>query len=162
MAYASFGARFAAYFLDGIIVALLFIPAIVALAAGPTKITTCSVDSEGNITVGEEINSLCEVPTNGTIAAAVLLGLVAFAGGLLYYTTLIGGRGQTVGKKALGIKVVDATSGLPIGNGRALGRFLFQGFISGSLCYLGYLWSLWDKRSQTWHDKVVSSVVVKA
>ena len=27
---------------------------------------------------------------------------------------------------------------------------------------LGYLWALWDNRKQTWHDKVVSTVVVRA
>jgi uncharacterized RDD family membrane protein YckC len=162
MQYASVGARLGAAVLDGIIAGILFIPAIVAVAAGPTRITTCSVDSEGNVTIGEEINSVCEVPTNGTIAAAVLLGLVALAAVVLYYTLMVGGTGQTLGKKAVGVRVVDATSGQPIGNGRALGRYLFATFISGNLCALGYLWAFWDGRKQTWHDKVVSSVVVKA
>jgi hypothetical protein len=38
---------------------------------------------------------------------------------------------------------------------------LFASFISGQICGLGYLWALWDKQRQTWHDKVISSVVVK-
>jgi uncharacterized RDD family membrane protein YckC len=162
MQYAGVLARFGAVLIDGLITALLLAPAIIALVAGPTKVTTCSVDSEGNITIGEEINSLCEVPTGGTIAAAVLLGLVGLVAVLLYYTRMIGGTGQTIGKKAVGVRVVDSTSGAPIGTGRALGRYLFATFISGNLCALGYLWALWDGRKQTWHDKVVSSVVVKA
>jgi uncharacterized RDD family membrane protein YckC len=162
MHYAGVGARFLATLIDGVLVALLFIPLVVVLAAGPTRITTCSLDSDGNITIGEEINGICEVPTGGTIAAAVLLGLVALGAAVLYYTTMIGKTGQTIGKKATSVRVVDATSGAPIGNGRALGRFLFAGFISGNVCALGYLWALWDPRKQTWHDKVVSSVVVKA
>lgn len=163
MTYAGFWARFAAMLLDGIITGLLFIPAVIAIVAGPKRVTTCSVDSEGYVTVGGEINSLCEVPTGGAVAAAVVLGLAALAGVILYYVRLEGGpTGQTVGKKALGIRVADATTGGPIGGGRALGRYAFKVFISGSICNLGYFWMLWDKRKQTWHDKVVSSVVVEA
>lgn len=160
--YAGFGARFGALLLDGVIVVLFFVPAVVALIAGPTRISTCSVDEQGNITIGQEINSICEVPTGGTIATALLLGLAALIGMVLYYTRMIGRSGQTLGKRATGVRVVDATSGGPIGGGRALGRYLFAVFFSGNFFALGYLWALWDKRNQTWHDKVVSSVVVKA
>lgn len=163
MTYAGFGSRLVALVIDWMVVGLLFVPAILAINTGPTRITRCSVDQQGNVTIGQEINAFCEVPTGGTIAAAILLGLLALAGALVYYAKLEGGpSGQTVGKKALGIKVVDATTGGPIGGGRAVGRYLFKSFISGNLCFLGYLWSLWDGRKQTWHDKVVTSVVIKA
>lgn len=163
MAYAGFWARFGALLIDSIITGLMFVPAIIAVAAGPTRITRCSVDDAGNVTIGEQINSLCEVPTGGTIAAAVLLGLLALIGVLVYFAVLEGGpTGQTLGKRALGIRVVDASTGGPIGTGRALGRYLFKSFISGNICFLGYLWALWDGRKQTWHDKVVTSVVVRA
>jgi uncharacterized RDD family membrane protein YckC len=26
---------------------------------------------------------------------------------------------------------------------------------------LGYLWMLWDKEKQTWHDKIIGSIVVR-
>lgn len=162
MQYASVPARFGALLLDWIIVSLMWIPMVVALVAGPTRITTCSVDDEGNVTIGEQINSVCEVPTGGTIAVAVLLGLLAFVGAVLYSVLPVGKTGQTLGKRALGVRVVDAATALPIGTGRALGRWLFAAFISGNICGLGYLWAIWDNRKQTWHDKVVSSVVVKA
>lgn len=163
MQYAGFWARFAAALIDGIITSLLFVPAVIAFAAGPRKITSCSIDSSGNVTVGEQINGLCKVPTAGTIGAGLLLGLVGLVLVVLYYAKLEGGpSGQTIGKKALGIRVADATTGGPIGSGRALGRYLFKTLISGNVCALGYLWMLWDGRKQTWHDKVVTSVVVKA
>jgi uncharacterized RDD family membrane protein YckC len=163
MQYAGFGTRFMALIVDTLITGLMFAPAIIALYAGPTEIEPCSVDASGNVTVGDDINAICEVPTNGTIAAAALLGLLAFAAVLVYYAKLEGGpKGQTIGKRAFGIRVADATTGGPIGTGRALGRNLFKMFISGNLCFLGYLWALWDGRKQTWHDKVVSSVVVRA
>ena len=38
---------------------------------------------------------------------------------------------------------------------------MFAGFISGQICYLGYLWMLWDGKNQTWHDKVAGTFVVR-
>lgn len=161
--YATFGSRLGAWLLDGIIMTLFFVPAVIALTAGPTEIEPCSVDSSGNVTIGEEINALCEGPTSGTIATAVLLGIAAVVGVVLYQAKLAGGpTGATLGKRAVGIKIVDGATGGPIGGGRAVGRWLFATTISSWLFYLGYLWCLWDVRQQTWHDKVVSSVVVKA
>ena len=32
--------------------------------------------------------------------------------------------------------------------------------VSGFVCLLGYLWMLWDRERQTWHDKVANTVVV--
>ena len=57
--------------------------------------------------------------------------------------------------------MVDKYTGQPIGVGKALGRYLFAAFISGQVCDLGYLWMLWDADKQTWHDKVVNSIVVR-
>ena len=68
--------------------------------------------------------------------------------------------GQTIGKRMLGIRVYDfGGSGGPIGYGRAFIRWLGR-IISGIPCYLGYLWMLWDKEKQTWHDKLATTVVV--
>lgn len=160
--YAGVGARLGALLIDAIVTGLFFVPAFVVLNTGPTKISSCTVDSSGDVTFGGGRRALCEVPTAGTFAAAALLGLLALAVTLFYYARLEGGpKGQTVGKKAVGVRVVDATTAGPIGPGRAVGRYLFKSLISGNLCLLGYLWAFWDSRKQSWHDKVVSSVVVK-
>ena len=79
---------------------------------------------------------------------------------LAYFIALEGGpTGQTLGMKAVSIRVVDFDGGGPIGYGRATVRALVQYFLSGIL-YLGYLWMLWDREKQTWHDKASRSVVV--
>ena len=67
--------------------------------------------------------------------------------------------GQTAGKRLLGIRVIDFSSGGPIGYGRAAIRAVAR-YISQIPCYLGYLWMLWDKEKQTWHDKLANDVVV--
>ena len=157
---ASVGARFGAMLIDGLIVAAFAIPAYVVLFAGPTEIEPCSVDDAGNITIGEANNALCEGPTNGTWAIFALMLVTAVIGGIYYYAKLEGTRGQTVGKKALGIRVVDATTGGPIGVGRGIGRY-FARIISAIPFYLGYLWAIWDPKKQAWHDKMVNDLVIK-
>jgi uncharacterized RDD family membrane protein YckC len=81
---------------------------------------------------------------------------------LAYFTYFEGGpTGQTVGKRALGIRVYDFRQGGPIGYGRGLLRQIGK-WISGLVILLGYLWMLWDKEKQTWHDKIAGTVVVPA
>ena len=70
-----------------------------------------------------------------------------------------GPTGQTLGKRALGIRVIDFQAGGPIGYGRAVVRYLVKTLLSWILL-LGYLWMLWDREKQTWHDKAANSVVV--
>lgn len=167
--YATVGARFVAKLIDGLVLGfaslVAFLPAIVAIIAGPTRLTSCRVDEEGTVVFGEAgRRAICEVPTGGTIAAAVLLGLVGLGFVIwlyVYYFRREGSTGYTWGRQAMSIRVVDATTGAPIGAGRSFGRYLFASFISGNFCLLGYLWALWDDRKQTWHDKVVTSVVIK-
>jgi uncharacterized RDD family membrane protein YckC len=87
----------------------------------------------------------------------LVLGLVV---DLIYFTALIGGnRGQTVGQMAMGIRVIDFNTGGPIGYGRALIRWLVS-IVSGVVILIGYLWMLWDREKQCWHDKAANDVVV--
>jgi uncharacterized RDD family membrane protein YckC len=85
---------------------------------------------------------------------------VAVVLGIAYYTYFEGSpSGQTVGKRALGIRVVDLDGGGPIGYMRALFRWLGR-ILSTIVFLLGYFWMLWDPEKQTWHDKIAGSVVV--
>ncbi len=102
------------------------------------------------------------------IANVILLGLIddnAATGiatliGLGYYTYFEGSAsGQTLGKKALGIRVLSLKDGGPIGYGRAFIRYIGR-IVSAIPLLLGYFWMLWDKEKQTWHDKFAGSVVV--
>jgi uncharacterized RDD family membrane protein YckC len=89
--------------------------------------------------------------------AGIALSIVFSFG---YYTYFHGRTGQTPGDAALGIRVVDIDTGEVIGYGRAFGRCLVS-IVSGLVLVLGYLWMLWDRHKQTWHDKAVSSLPVR-
>src|SRR4051812_32092180 len=80
--------------------------------------------------------------------------------GLAYYIYFEGSpSGQTVGKRVMGIRVIDFDTGGTIGYGRAAIRY-FARILSAIPCLLGFFWMLWDPQSQTWHDKLAGSVVV--
>ena len=85
------------------------------------------------------------------------LGLLVSA---VYFTAFIGAeRGQTLGQMALGIRVLGLESGASIGYGRAFLRWVVS-IVSAIVLLIGYLWMLWDKEKQCWHDKAANDVVV--
>jgi uncharacterized RDD family membrane protein YckC len=80
---------------------------------------------------------------------------------IAYYTYFEGLSGQTLGKRATGIRVVDIATGEPIGYTRAFLRYVGR-IVSTIPIFLGYFWMLWDANKQTWHDKIANSVVVRS
>jgi uncharacterized RDD family membrane protein YckC len=87
-----------------------------------------------------------------------LLQIAAFLG---YAGYLTGVKEQTIGKKLLGITVVDVATGRPIGFGRAVLRDIVL-TATAMLCFLGYLSPLFDgtKRNRGWHDKAAKDLVL--
>jgi uncharacterized RDD family membrane protein YckC len=75
--------------------------------------------------------------------------------------------GQTIGKRALGTRVVRDDGNPSLGAGAAAGRAAIYAFaplvpLAGSLfALLNELWLTWDPRSQCLHDKAAHTVVVK-
>jgi uncharacterized RDD family membrane protein YckC len=150
---AGFWPRVGGWLIDGIIVFLFTIPGRIVFAVGPKHIVDCP-DS-----ISTNPFDLCEGPTSGTAAIGWTLYVIAWIGGLLYYS-ILNGRGATLGKKALNLRVVDNNTGQPIGTGRAVGRY-FANILAAIPCLLGYFWMIWDDQKQTWQDKMVSSAVVR-
>jgi len=152
---AGFGSRLGGYLLDGLLYGLL-----IAAFAIPGGIIIGSAFSNC-VSIGDDIVCPAGEPNGGQIALGGLLIAVGFIVVIVLYIRALGTTGQTWGRKIAGVKVVGEMTGEPIGIGKALGRQLFASFISGQIFYLGYLWMLWDDKKQTWHDKIVSSVVIK-
>ncbi|MFH8347901.1 RDD family protein [Streptomyces sp. NPDC018045] len=164
-AYASWGARVGAALLDGLIVGLL--PTILYVVGWFVAMANTTVSLPDTSYCGSNYQCIQDAYNNandsvGTPAFAVilmLLGALLGLAGQLFLIAKEGSTGQTPGKKALNIRVVRET-GQPLGFGMALGRKICH-VVDGPLCGLGYWWPLWDEKSQTFADKIVSSVVVR-
>jgi uncharacterized RDD family membrane protein YckC len=99
--------------------------------------------------------------------ATGLLGRIGFFGSVIgflvsygYYVYLEGSpSGQTVGKRAMSIRVVGMHTGSTIGYAGAFVRVIGK-IVSAIPCLLGFFWMLWDPERQTWHDKFADAVVV--
>ncbi|MET7966843.1 RDD family protein [Micromonospora sp. NPDC005305] len=98
------------------------------------------------------------------LAEAGLL-LVMLALYWLYHVEYARRTGQTLGKKAMKLRIVPLDPTAPLTRG-VLGRRYLVEFVAGSLVpfanYLDGFWQLWDKPwQQTLHDKFAGTVVVK-
>ncbi len=106
------------------------------------------------------------------IVGAILGGLVGNGGttgnglgfvlGIAYYMYFWSsyGHGQTLGKRALSIRVVK-TDGTELTITDALIRYV--GLLISFFClFIGVIWVAFDANKQGWHDKIAKTYVVKA
>jgi uncharacterized RDD family membrane protein YckC len=78
---------------------------------------------------------------------------------IAYYTYFHGSTGQTLGKMICKLKVIQV-NGKPLGYGKAFLRWAGY-IISSFIFYLGFLWAVWDKDKQAWHDKIAGTYVIR-
>ena len=151
--YAGMGKRFLAAIIDGFLVSLGGIPGwIVIMISAVGAVSTA--DSRGNIS-----NDAA-----GAMMGGIFLGyFLLFIGSVLvwlFQIYLLGRDGATLGKRWLKIKVVDQT-GQPLGFGKAFLRELVKQLLGG-LCFLLYLWPLFDNQKQGLWDKLFNTHVYDA
>lgn len=79
---------------------------------------------------------------------------------LLALGYLTGTTGQTPGRRLLGTKVVRVVDGRVLGAGAGIGR-QFLHLLDALALLLGFLWPIWDRKNQTFADKIINSVVLK-
>lgn len=92
------------------------------------------------------------------VALAYVIALVIGVGYAVYFWTT---SGQTPGKMAMGLKVVNAETGGLLDPGAAVIRYVGY-LISGIPLYLGFLWIIWDPKHEGWHDKIAKTKVIRA
>ncbi|HXZ64246.1 MAG TPA: RDD family protein [Streptosporangiaceae bacterium] len=91
-----------------------------------------------------------------------LLILLASLGWTIYNRWYQGGTtGQSLGKKVLNIRLVSEETGQPIGMLMAFVRDICH-IVDAIICYVGFLFPLWDAKRQTLADKIVRTVVIPA
>lgn len=152
--YAGFWQRFFAVLIDALVNLLIMVPFIVP---GVFLLARALDDC---FTIDDELHCPAGSVKGGPLAGAIALFVVGLIIAVWLHCRWVG-RSQTPGQRALNIRVLDARTGQPIGTARAFGRYLAKSFISGLVWGLGYLWMLWDSNRQTWHDKIVGTVVVR-
>lgn len=133
--YASVGRRFLAVFMDGILLEIV--------VAGPILFFTFT-------------NFGRQLPTAESAGMLVFEYLVP----ALYEILMIGRFGATLGKMAMGVRVVTP-DGLPISYGRSTGRY-FAKMLSGIILGIGYLMAFWDPEKRALHDRICQTRVVAA
>ena len=104
----------------------------------------------------------------GLVEGVFLAALLIVLASLLYDPLFIAIRGQTVGKKATGIRVVRADNGGLPTLGASFARWALPGVLLAipgagyALAALCFSSLLRDASRRGWHDKVAGTVVVKA
>ncbi|WP_433230001.1 RDD family protein [Actinomadura formosensis] len=149
---------------------------LLSIAAVPAALFSIRWDKmEESVSSGEPITDpleLYDIPR-------LLTGyLIVFVLGFAYFTVLHAKWGQTLGKKAFGIRLVKAADYSAVTWGQAIARQAFVyaitivtvvlNFLTPAAGILGLVglidnaWILWDERRQSLHDKVAKTMVVKA
>ncbi|MBR7834331.1 RDD family protein [Actinospica durhamensis] len=106
------------------------------------------------------------VSADGTVhGGSTTVGLIGVAVGALYALVVglwqlhrQGTTGQSIGKKALGIRLIRESDGQVVGFGGAFVRALAHALEFG----VGFLMPLWDNKNQTVADKLTHTLVVLA
>jgi uncharacterized RDD family membrane protein YckC len=96
----------------------------------------------------------------GFSPANVLRGFFFLSFPVFYYVYLHGTYGQTFGKMALKIRVVNE-DGSPLDHRKAFLRWLGY-FLCDLTFHIGYVWAAFDHRKQGLHDKVCKTLVIRA
>jgi uncharacterized RDD family membrane protein YckC len=91
-----------------------------------------------------------------------LLVLLASVGWTIYNRWYKAGTtGQSLGKRVLNLRLVSEQTGEPIGMLMAFVRDICH-LVDAIICYVGFLFPLWDAKRQTLADKIVKTVVIPA
>lgn len=150
-AYTPWATRVAASLIDAAIYAV-----IVAAGAFPYAFTgTRSCVRESTDT---SVSAGCELAPSALGQVMLLLAmLAALAFQVWNYGYRQGTTGSSIGKSVMKYQVVGEATGRPIGFGRSLLRQIAH-VVDGLICYIGYLFPLWDAKRQTIADKIMSTV----
>lgn len=146
--YAGFWVRFAAKFIDGLILGIL-----VGL---PVFLILMYFGAMGGLATRTGAGPRLAM---GGLGLRLALILVEWAARLCYNSLFVGKFGATPGKMALGLKVIMA-DGSPVSYGRAFGRS-FAEILSGMICYIGYIMAGFDSQKRALHDHICGTRVVR-
>ena len=146
--YASNWKRFIAYIID-IIPITLIIFAIAYFFFGFNEVLKVFVENRQNLQARLEYLTY----RNSIRSAALVFWII--------YSTILDASkfNGTLGKYCMGIKVVDEN-----GNSLTITRSIFRNvakILSAIVLFLGFIWIIFSKKKQGWHDMIAGTFVVK-
>jgi uncharacterized RDD family membrane protein YckC len=144
-AYAGFWVRFCAAIVDA---AILWVAQLTLLLG----LTALGGGRFLNVATGRPV-------TRQEVSLALLYNLFGWLVPCAYEVAMIAACGATVGKMAMGIKVVRA-NGEAVGVGRSIGRY-FAKLLSSLLLCVGYIMVAFTERKQGLHDIICETVVIR-
>lgn len=161
LVYGGFWLRFAAYFIDALILCIPVIILLVILGmavGGFAAMTAGFSQSSGNENSDRAVN--VALPA-GVILFELVIGVGFGVVSWLYYALLESGPGQsTYGKRVMGLKVTNM-AGERISFGHASGRF-FSKIITGLVPFaIGYIMAGLTERKQALHDLIAGTLVIR-
>ena len=136
LAYAGFWVRFAAKFVDGLILGIPFL-----------LVYSLAIYHAMQARRADEF---------GLLPLLVQFGFMFVQ--MVYSIVFVGRYGATPGKMLCKLRVVTADGGR-VSYGRATGRF-FAEMISGMVCYIGYIMVAFDGQKRGLHDHICSTRVI--
>jgi uncharacterized RDD family membrane protein YckC len=105
------------------------------------------------VTGGSEPGSATE------IVGGLLSFMIQMAISVGYSVWFLSKYGATLGKMALGLRVIRSDGG-SLTVGRAVGR-TFADYLSGMILYIGYIMAAFDDQKQALHDRICDTRVIR-
>jgi uncharacterized RDD family membrane protein YckC len=150
-AYTTWARRVAAALIDGI-------PVLVAMGIGfgmimGTQETACQAQMSEY-----DIAEFCSTGSSvlGLVSFWIAL-LLSVAYGIWNYGYRQGTSGSSIGKAIMKSIVVSEKTGEPIGFALSVVRQIAH-ILDAAICWIGFLFPLWDSKRQTFADKLMSTV----
>lgn len=140
--YVGFWARFAANFLDGILISLFVSPASIYIGY---------LVSKGDFFLFSSISEYG--------ARAIAFYSVLYILAQIILLVLWCKKQASIGKMAIAAKIVDARTGKAPTKNQLIGRY-FAYLLSFLPLGLGFLWIAFDSKKQGWHDKLAGTAVI--
>ncbi|MDO8106219.1 RDD family protein [Isoptericola sp. b441] len=109
--------------------------------------------------LSDALNGTTSEVSAGGAAALIVGGLITLVLWAWNRGVLQGRSGRSIGKRAVGLRLIGERTHQPIGVGMALVRDILH--VLDSFLYVGYLWPLWDPKKQTFADKILSTLSVR-
>ena len=146
--YAGFWIRFLARLIDGLLLGVVNLILRIPLA----------------IMLGVGTGAGLARPGAGMVFLPAIMGMVGISAvigiaiGVAYEVYFVSTRGGTLGKLALGLKIVRANwSAVPAG--LAVGRYFAQ-WVSGAILLIGYIMAGFDNQKRALHDRICETRVI--